>query len=291
MKAAIPALLLFLLAAPASAQTASSRGDANADGSVNTSDIDYLADYLLGTGQAPVRTCLGDVNADAAVTVLDPLRLIDHLLAGGTAPPAQPAEVCDGTDNDCDGTIDDGFPLNTNTNCGACGVTCSPPNAVASCTTGACTVSSCYGGYANCDAFDLNGCEVVLNGNPACGSSVSLGAISGDTGGSTVTRTGRGEAWYVIRLTENDSSFTLNSLTARITLSVPLGVDYDLYAYSESCGGTVISSTNASGQTETVTVSKSDILGADDAFDVFIEVRFYTESSCSNWGLTVQGNV
>lgn len=77
-------------------------------------------------------------------------------------------EVCDTKDNDCDGTVDNGFVLTSDPlNCGACGVSClnTQPNAVAACTdaNGAaappptCTVAACKSGYANLTAAP--GCE------------------------------------------------------------------------------------------------------------------------------------
>ncbi len=69
-------------------------------------------------------------------------------------------EVCDGKDNNCDGQIDEGFNLLTDPlNCGSCGHTCNPPNAVASCVNGTCGVASCKPGYANLDGNMVNGCE------------------------------------------------------------------------------------------------------------------------------------
>ncbi len=52
-------------------------------------------------------------------------------------PTANPADICDGKDNDCDGKIDNafGFPayaLDPN-NCGGCGIVCDLPGAVAAC--------------------------------------------------------------------------------------------------------------------------------------------------------------
>jgi len=51
------------------------------------------------------------------------------------------AEVCDGEDNDCDGTADDGFDFNTDPNhCGGCGQTCDDgnPDTIDTCVGGEC---------------------------------------------------------------------------------------------------------------------------------------------------------
>ena len=61
---------------------------------------------------------------------------------------------CDGNDlNGCENT------LNSLTNCVDCGTPCSRANAAATCASGSCVISSCNGGYLNCDGTDLNGCE------------------------------------------------------------------------------------------------------------------------------------
>lgn len=73
-------------------------------------------------------------------------------------------EVCDGFDNDCDFTNDDGVDFCSNPNCGTCGNVCSLKNAVSSCTacngTGSlCGISSCVNGHYNLNGKDDDGCE------------------------------------------------------------------------------------------------------------------------------------
>jgi hypothetical protein len=94
-----------------------------------------------------------------------------------TCTPSAPAnEVCNGVDDDCDGTTDEGCgvvcmqPLlncgnscvdtmaNVN-HCGACGESCSLPNATPSCVVGTCRVQSCNSGFYDCDGNATNGCE------------------------------------------------------------------------------------------------------------------------------------
>jgi hypothetical protein len=72
-------------------------------------------------------------------------------------------EACNGRDDDCDGTADDGATA-------FCGML---PNAMASlCTAGACAVD-CDAGYGDCDGMPENGCETNTNRSPthcgACG--------------------------------------------------------------------------------------------------------------------------
>jgi hypothetical protein len=70
-------------------------------------------------------------------------------------------EVCNGIDDNCNGTTDEGdpmmlCPLGTNV-------------ATTSCTAGACVISTCTMGFADCDHVASNGCEVNLNDPANCG--------------------------------------------------------------------------------------------------------------------------
>jgi hypothetical protein len=69
-------------------------------------------------------------------------------------------EVCDGVDNDCDGTPDDGFDKLTDLdNCGACGHPCAFLNAGASCTAGQCVLGACAVGFRDANNRPDDGCE------------------------------------------------------------------------------------------------------------------------------------
>lgn len=66
---------------------------------------------------------------------------------------------------DCDRADSNGCEviLATNVaNCGACGRSCTLPNANTSCSGGTCAVASCTVGFADCDRNPTNGCEVDL---------------------------------------------------------------------------------------------------------------------------------
>ncbi|NMB73625.1 MAG: choice-of-anchor D domain-containing protein [Myxococcales bacterium] len=71
---------------------------------------------------------------------------------------------------DCDGNIPGcETPLNTNQNCGGCGVPCAPANANGDCSTGTCQVASCIGLWADCNGQPGDGCETPTNTNQNCG--------------------------------------------------------------------------------------------------------------------------
>ncbi len=59
-------------------------------------------------------------------------------------------------------------PLNTTSNCGACGVACTNAHGTATCTAGACA-PSCTAGYGDCDGNKNNGCETQLDTLTNCG--------------------------------------------------------------------------------------------------------------------------
>ena len=91
-------------------------------------------------------------------------------------------EVCDNQDNNCDGTVDEGFNLCTDTdNCGKCGKKCVISHGTPKCTSTAtgsacnstnttCGVASCDTDYYDIDGSADNGCEYhcVKTGPEVC---------------------------------------------------------------------------------------------------------------------------
>lgn len=74
---------------------------------------------------------------------------------------ASATEACDGADNNCNGTIDDGDPA-----------TMCPRGthvATTACTSGACAIVDCEPGFADCDLDAANGCETATNTETSCG--------------------------------------------------------------------------------------------------------------------------
>jgi hypothetical protein len=70
-------------------------------------------------------------------------------------------EACDGLDNNCNGTVDEGFDfMGDAANCGGCNVTCAYPFAAASCVNGACKMGACLPGFYDRDP-NVPGCETA----------------------------------------------------------------------------------------------------------------------------------
>ena len=116
---------------------------------------------------------------------------IGHACAGSDCAPDDPVsfsgapEICDGADNDCDLEVDEAFDLATDpTNCGACGVTCSFPNAAPRCADGICSLAACIDGFGDCDGVPDNGCEVDLSDPTLCGACGPLEGVPGDACGA-----------------------------------------------------------------------------------------------------------
>jgi len=80
-------------------------------------------------------------------------------------------EICNGLDDDCDGTVDEDFLLATDVrNCGTCGMACAAgPRGAPSCTGGRCGIV-CDPSFADCDVDPGTGCEATLSDPTHCGS-------------------------------------------------------------------------------------------------------------------------
>ena len=118
-----------------------------------------------------------------------------------------------------------------------------------------------------------------------------IGGVCGDDGcRAGPTETGRGERWYKVWLAECDNHpFVVNNLRIEVDLHSPPGMDYDLFLY-QPCGNLVDQSLNGVGQTDTVVGTVSDSLGSDDSCFFYIEIRYYSGDSCSNWNLQTWGD-
>ena len=106
-------------------------------------------------------------------------------------------EACNGVDDDCDGTTDEGDPL---AQCGS--VQMGTPG----CVGGQCVVASCTGGYFNVNGSYLDGCEcqqdIYDNTGGTCANAYNLGDLNDN--GASKTVSGRivpdsDVDWYVFR--------------------------------------------------------------------------------------------
>jgi hypothetical protein len=88
---------------------------------------------------------------------------LGRLVCVGAQEPS--VEICDGLDNDCDGTRDNGFDITRDPrNCGSCGTVCMLPHAVEGCAPrpspvfGVCVIAACDSGFYDIDTT-VAGCE------------------------------------------------------------------------------------------------------------------------------------
>ena len=198
--------------------------------------------------------------------------------------------------DDCDGDPDDGCEtqLNTLTNCGGCGVSCSLANGSQSCSTGSCILTDCNSGYCDLNNVASDGCELNLEPSLSCSTNyTSLGSVSGDTSSPAQSYTARGERWFRVLVTENNSSIIAEDLKVRFHLAVPAGTDYDLYVYCANCGATNYnSSVNGAGADETLEwyINDGTFSSDDDDRYFYIRVEHWSADVCSSWTLTVTGD-
>jgi hypothetical protein len=77
-------------------------------------------------------------------------------------------EACVGLFADCNGKVLDGCetPINTTTNCAACGASCDLQYAVDDCSDGVhCTIKQCETGHDDCNKVPTDGCEKYIYGD------------------------------------------------------------------------------------------------------------------------------
>ncbi|MEZ4268085.1 MAG: MopE-related protein [Myxococcota bacterium] len=109
-----------------------------------------------------------------------------------------PSELCDGLDNNCDGTIDETYKdasgaYTSVQHCGGCNISClalAVPNADPSCSTSSAVPTcsfKCKGGYEDVDGLTDNGCECLpMAGEDLAGDGVdsNCDGIDGDLHGA-----------------------------------------------------------------------------------------------------------
>jgi hypothetical protein len=198
------------------------------------------------------------------------------------------AEACNFFDDDCNGVIDDVDTSSDELNCGACFNACTNGNGTTECIGGVCT-PTCSAGANDCDSDPDNGCELVRDTNPTC-PAISGGTVRGDFATDVITQTGATEQYYAFTVSEvAGGDFNPN---ARIVLTNPANVDFDLYVTCNNCaGGMTLSSTNGPGVTETIDVAALDVNAMSNTFGIRVEVRYVSATACGDWTLTVSGNI
>lgn len=99
-------------------------------------------------------------------------------------------ELCNGADDDCDGTVDEGFDFDSDpSHCGACGAACPADNAEPACVAGACAIESCVAGFSDCNGRVDDGCERADDALNACGGCDPILEVEGTPCGSCETGT------------------------------------------------------------------------------------------------------
>ena len=122
-----------------------------------------VCNFFQATGQCENSVCAFDPMNDCAPGYVDENGVQSDGCEFQCAESNGGVEICDGLDNDCDGTTDREFNLPTSViNCGRCGRVCFFPNATPHCTDGECTFDpmvDCEPGFSDFDGVQLNGCE------------------------------------------------------------------------------------------------------------------------------------
>ena len=243
-------------------------GDMDSSGQVNETDLPLFVFVLLNQSGTPEQLCAVDVNADGLGDGRDISAFSAKILSGG----ACIGGACCQNGGTCQ--------VSTQSQC----------NAASGCYQGdgtTCAACACAAGRCDMDGLCSNGCEVNVNNNPGC-SPVFLGSVSGDTGNDVLSRSGIGEAFYRVRVTENNNSALY--LSAHIDLLSGPNSNYNLLVYCVSCGAFIGQSSNGTGAHDVFDVRNDDDFGFADDFDIIIEVR-WASGGCDGWQLTVTGNL
>jgi len=213
--------------------------------------------------------------------------------------------TCDTGWGNCDTDDTNGCEKNLTgdvSNCGACGTTCSVPNATAACTASKCVVGTCSAGFANCDGDPTtNGCERdVTKVNNTCATATALadggGATSLCADKTSVTTVGvgaYGTSYYKITLTHcaGGPCKSADPMRVKLNLQSPAGMAFDLRVFpTNSCTLADVLGTSASGALGALeSVTWTDAANAcTSPITLYVEVKYRSGQSCGAPTLTAQ---
>lgn len=145
-----------------------------------------------------------------------------------------------------------------------------------------------------------DGSGMACDNELTCAAADPIGGVAGDESTPQIVVTGDTPTWVTFQVSENNSDFTGETLSFRVTLASPATADFDLYVFrgpeggSSGCGGTTMQSTNAAG-TDMVQMEWGEgalANNVDDGVWVAVEVRA-KNGTCdppAQWTLTVAGD-
>jgi hypothetical protein len=151
-------------------------------------------------------------------------------------------------------------------------------------------------------ASSSSGMQCNFTSPNQCATAESLGSIAGDEDGAPVILTGTTSKWYTIRIEERSSGISETDLSWRVSLTSPVGMNYDVIVHEGpqdggvDCNGTVYNGA-LSGNAEVCSHEYDDdqgIGGEDDSLWLAIEVRYVSGEACGvldTWQLTIDGYI
>jgi hypothetical protein len=145
-----------------------------------------------------------------------------------------------------------------------------------------------------------SGGEQACSDPGTCNNAMVLGTVSGDESSPNLNAQGSDNAWFTFRVTENSEEFTGEMVSFTVTLTSPVGQDFDLYAFrgdengTTGCGGIADDST-AAGAVDVVAMSwgEGGLADGDDE-SAWVAVRVESKTGVCDptalWMLEVEGD-